>query len=105
MKDHLPSAEIIISVATTPAYLIHNGHAPFMEQTKKILIIDLGIPRNVSPEFKKLMPNVTIADLDDLKHWHRREAIDMSHVFDKSTKVVEEHRPQFEKLMNGIKGS
>jgi len=105
MKDHLPSAEIIISVATTPAYLIHNGHAPFMDQTRKMLIIDLGIPRNVSPEFKKLMPNMTIADLDDLKHWHRREAIDMSHVFDKSSQAVEEHRPQFEKLMNGIKGS
>ncbi len=105
MKDHLPAAEIIISVAATPAYLIHNGHAPFMDQTKKILIIDLGIPRNVSPEFRKLMPNVTIVDLDDLKHWHRRETIDMTHVFEESTKAVEEHRPQFEKLMNGIKGS
>ncbi len=104
MKEHLPSAEIIISVATTPAYLIHNGHAPFMDQTKKILIIDLGIPRNVSPEFRKLMPNVTIADLDDLKHWHRREAIDMSHVFEQSSKVIEEHRPQFDKLMGGIRG-
>ncbi|HCE42497.1 MAG TPA: hypothetical protein DET40_02995 [Lentisphaeria bacterium] len=105
MKDHLHSAEIIISVAATPAYLLHNGHAPFMDQMKKVLVIDLGIPRNVSPEFKKQMPNVTVVDLDDLKHWHRREEIDMSHVFEQSTKAVEEHRPQFEKLMNGIKGS
>jgi glutamyl-tRNA reductase len=103
IKDHLNPADIIISVATTSAYLIHSGHAPFMDQTKKILVIDLGIPRNVCPDFKKLIPNVTVVDLDDLKHWHRREAIDMSRLFELSTKVVEEHRPQFEKITNGIK--
>ncbi|MFA6567811.1 MAG: NAD(P)-dependent oxidoreductase [Victivallales bacterium] len=104
IKDHLNRADIIVSVATTSAYLIHSGHAPFMDQTKKILIIDLGIPRNVSPEFNKLIPGVAVVDLDDLKHWHRREAIDMSRLFELSNRVVDEHRPQFEKLMNGIRG-
>jgi precorrin-2 dehydrogenase/sirohydrochlorin ferrochelatase len=104
IKDHLNSADVIISVATTSAYLIHSGHAPFMNQTRKILIIDLGIPRNVCRELKKLVPNAVIADLDDLKHWHRREEIDMSRIFELSVKIVEEHRPQFEKLMdNGVR--
>ena len=100
IKDHLNPADIIVSVATTSAYLIHSGHAPFMDQTRKILVIDLGIPRNVCPEFKKLIPNVVVADLDDLKHWHRREAIDMSRLFELSTNIVAEHRPQFEKITN-----
>lgn len=104
IKDQLTPADIIISVATTSAYLIHSGHAPFMDQTKKILIIDLGIPRNVAPEFKKLVPNATVADLDDLKHWHRREAIDMSHIFELSRRVVEEHRSVYEKIVFGSQG-
>lgn len=104
IKDQLSHVDIIVSVATTSTYLIHSGHAPFMDQARKILVIDLGIPRNVCPEFKKLIPNVVLADLDDLKHWHRREAIDMARLFELSTKVVDEHRPQFEKLMNGMRG-
>ena len=104
IKDHLNAADIIISVATTSAYLIHSGHAPFMDQAKKILVVDLGIPRNVAPEFKKLVPNVTVADLDDLKHWHRREAIDMSRLFELSTKVVDEHRSVYEKIVFGSQG-
>ncbi len=104
IKDQLNHADIIISVATTSAYLIHSGHAPFMDQAKRILIIDLGIPRNVAPEFNKLIPNAVIADLDDLKHWHRREAIDMSHLFELSTKVVDEHRNIYEKIVFGSHG-
>ena len=75
-----------------------------MDQAKKILVVDLGIPRNVAPEFKKLVPNVTVADLDDLKHWHRREAIDMSRLFELSTKVVDEHRSVYEKIVFGSQG-
>ena len=104
IKDHLNHEDIIISVATTSAYLIHSGHAPFMDQTRKILVVDLGIPRNVSPELKKLIPNVVIADLDDLKHWHRREAIDMSHLFELSTKIVDEHKNIYEKIIFGSQG-
>jgi glutamyl-tRNA reductase len=105
IKDYIGGADIIISVATTPSYIIHNGHAPFMEQTKKILVIDIGIPRNVSPEFKKVLPNVTVVDLDDLKHWHKREAIDLSHIFELSAKVVDGHKNIYEKITSGARGA
>jgi len=101
MKDHLGKADVIITVVSTPAHIIHDEHVPFMEQTKKIIVIDLGIPRNVSPEFGKLLPSLTVVDLDDLKHWHKREAIDMSHLFELSMRIVSEHKDIYEKIISG----
>jgi glutamyl-tRNA reductase len=102
IKDHIGKADLIITASNSPAYIIHNGHAPFIEQTKDIIIIDLGIPRNVSPEFGKLLPNVKTANLDDLKHWHKNRKIDMSRLFCLSVEVVEKHRDIYDKITYSI---
>lgn len=100
IKDYLGNADVIITVASAPAYIINNGHAPFVDQTREIILIDLGIPRNVSPEFGKVLPNVRVADLDDLKHWNKRESIDMSHLFGLGMKIVDEHKNLYEKILS-----
>jgi len=38
---------------------------------RNVLLIDLGVPRNVDPFFDDYGRGVTTADLDDLKLWHR----------------------------------
>jgi len=98
LKDNLLDVDLIISASASESPLLHHGHAPFMDQDRIIPIIDLAIPRDVSPELKKLMPNIKLADLDDLKHWHRRESIDMAHIFDISNKTITEHRDMYEKI-------
>ncbi len=103
LKDHLTGAQLIITVATTSAYLLHHGHAPFMEQAEPILAIDLGTPRNISPELPRLMPSLKVVNLDDLKHWHRRNVVDMSRLFEISNKVIAEHAKNYEKIVASLK--
>jgi len=103
LKEYLPGARLIITVATTSAYLFHHGHAPFMDQADPILALDLGTPRNISPELTRLMPNLRVANLDDLKHWHRRNIVDMSRLFEISSKVIAEHAKSYEKIVASIK--
>lgn len=98
LKDHLFDVDLIVSASSSESPLLHHGHAPFMDQDRTINIIDLAIPRDVSPELKKLMPNIKLADLDDLKHWHRRESIDMAHIFEISNNIINEHKNMYDKI-------
>ena len=103
LKDHLLDVELIVSASSSESPLLHHGHAPFMDQDRKINIIDLAIPRDVSPELKKLMPNIRLANLDDLKHWYRRESIDMGHIFEISNNIINEHKNMYEKIFRSRK--
>ena len=38
---------------------------------RDVLMVDLGLPRNIDPSFDECGRGVTVADLDDLKLWHR----------------------------------
>lgn len=104
LKDKLPDADIIVCATSASVPLIHHGHAPFMDQSKPLMIIDLAIPRNVSPELAKLMANVRIVDLDDLKYWRRREVLDMSLIFEISNRIINEHKDFYEKIIYSFQG-
>jgi glutamyl-tRNA reductase len=104
LKEKLPDADIIVCATSASVPLIHHGHAPFMDQSKPIMVIDLAIPRNVSPELEKLMANLKIVDLDDLKYWRRREVLDMSLIFEISNRIINEHKDFYEKIIYNFQG-
>ena len=68
------------------------------------MVVDLGSPRNASPELEKLMPNINITDLDDLKYWFRREAVDMAKIFEISNSLIKEHRDLYDKIIFHFQG-
>ncbi len=98
----LGTADLVVCAATSPVPLLHQGHAPFFDQEKEIHIVDLAIPRNASADLEKVMENVSIMDLDDLKYWYRREGCDMNRVFEIATEDVREHLDYYQKLTSGF---
>jgi glutamyl-tRNA reductase len=104
LKEELQSADIVVCAASAEAPLLHQGHAPFLDGSKRILIVDLAMPRNVASELSELMPNVKVADLDDLKYWRRRESADMARVFEISRGVIESHMDVCGKIIGGADG-
>jgi glutamyl-tRNA reductase len=104
LKDQLPGADAVVCATSAEHPLLHQGHAPFMEQSKQVTIIDLAIPRNASPELENIMANLKIADLDDLKRWRRREALDMAGIFEKSSEIIREHRDVYDRFIHDIQG-
>ena len=105
LKEQLADIDIVICATSSSSPIIHHGHAPFFDFAKPILVIDLAIPRNVSPELGKLMPNIKVIDLDDLKYWYRREAVDMAKIFEISNVITNEHKDMFEKILYHFQGS
>jgi len=104
LRHWLPQADVIICATGSSGHVLHCGHAPFFDQEKPVRIVDLSMPRNVAPTLHGLMANVTVTDLEDLKHWYRRCAADMAQVFEISKNVVDEHRQLYDKILYHFQG-
>lgn len=102
LRDHLGGIDVIICATSSEKHVLHEEHAAFFDQQKNVVIVDLTMPRNVAPELNALISNLSIADLDDLKHWYRREMADMAKVFEISDRILAEHRDLYEKLINSF---
>jgi precorrin-2 dehydrogenase/sirohydrochlorin ferrochelatase len=104
LRHALADVELVLCATASSGHVLHQGHAPFFDQEKDIRIVDLAMPRNVAPELNGLMPNLSVVDLDDLKHWFRREAVDMARVFEGSTRVAQEHRELYDRIIRSLQG-
>ena len=103
MKNRITEADIIVSAADAPGHILHMAHAPFFNQERPVMAIDLGMPRNIDPQLDDLSSDVTIVDLDGLKYWYRRELADMNDILARCRAVVAEHQPLYEKIAGSFK--
>lgn len=75
-KKYLNETDIVISSTSAPEPILHK--TDFLSQTKKILLVDIAVPRDIDPEAGKCK-NVLLKNIDDLnsivdKNYRRRMA-------------------------------
>jgi len=104
MKERIAEADIIISATESPGHLLHRAHAPFFNQERPVVLLDLGMPRNIDPELDTLSADITVVDLDGLKYWYRRELADMNDILFRSRAIVSGHQDLYEKITNSFQG-
>jgi glutamyl-tRNA reductase len=68
LADALADADVVIGCTSAPEFVIHAGDVVAARPTgsRKLLCLDLGVPRDVDPEVGNL-PGVTLVDLDELQ--------------------------------------
>jgi len=98
MKERITDADIIISATEAPGHLLHRAHAPFFNQERAVMLLDLGMPRNIDPELDELSADITVVDLDGLKYWYRRELTDMNDILTRCRAIVADHQDLYEKI-------
>ncbi|HEY5652765.1 MAG TPA: NAD(P)-dependent oxidoreductase [Pontiella sp.] len=103
MKNHITNADIIVSATDAPGHVLHIGHAPFFNQERPVVAIDLGMPRNIDPELDDLSDNIDVIDLDSLKYWYRRELTDMNEILTRSRAIIADHYNLYEKITASFK--
>jgi glutamyl-tRNA reductase len=103
MKNRITDADIIVSATDAPGHVLHMAHAPFFNQERPVMAIDLGMPRNIDPELDDLSSDVTVVDLDGLKYWYRRELTDMNEILARSRAIVSENHDLYEKITRSFK--
>ncbi|MCK4660515.1 MAG: glutamyl-tRNA reductase [Phycisphaerae bacterium] len=81
MEELVAASDIVIASTASPEPLLtveKLKHVPAHRKFRPLLLIDLGIPRNIDPELGKL-ENFYVYDIDDLQritdeHWEERQA-------------------------------
>ncbi len=104
LREQLSEVDVILCTTAHSGYVLHKSHAPFLNQERDVLIVDLSIPRNVDPELEEAMDNIRIVDLDDLKHWYRREAADLDAIRRLADETVAQHRNLYDRIVATFTG-
>jgi glutamyl-tRNA reductase len=87
----------VITATGSPDYLIDESHRSYFARERFTALVDLSLPRNISPRLE-VRGQISVIDLDDLKHWFRREAADMDQIMHISQTILEENRDSYERI-------
>lgn len=65
IKEYISKADVIITGTASPHFIIKKDHLKDIRTEKKLLILDLALPRDVDPDIGK-MSNVELVTLENL---------------------------------------
>ncbi len=97
----LPECGLIVSALSASEPVVTAERHRRLLSEKGVLMIDLGMPRNLDPELGG--GNVRLADLDLLKQWHRSMNGSLGQARKICQQVLEEHRPIYERMRSGMR--
>ena len=88
LDEKLPNADLVITAMSAEDPVISTG---MLQRLKpEAVSIDLGVPGNIAGK--------PTADLEDLKHWHRRNNCDMNGILVQSDRIIDEHKDVYERF-------
>ncbi len=70
LPEALAEADIVLSAVDSARPVVTPEMCAAVAD-RNVLFVDLGVPRNIDPFYDDWGHGVTVADLDDLKLWHR----------------------------------
>jgi len=96
--NHLHRVDFIVAATASPVCLLHEAHRDSLAKTEGMILVDLSLPRNISPALNDPDRGIRVADLDDLKHWFRREQADMDEVMRLCRETIEENSDSYDRI-------
>ncbi|MBF9016945.1 MULTISPECIES: NAD(P)-dependent oxidoreductase [unclassified Oceanispirochaeta] len=100
IENHLEAGEAFFCATGSAEFILKNEMRKQFSECRESWLIDLSLPRNIDPALDR--GPVHVIDLDDLKHWYRREAADWDLIKYQCSKQIEEHRRDYEKIINSF---
>jgi glutamyl-tRNA reductase len=104
-RDHLHEFDIIITAVSTKDYILSEAemHQSMMRRKlKPVIILDLGLPRNVDPNIGKLQ-NMFLKDIDALKHIIDKNLERRRGELPKVKAIIDEELVSFAQWINTLK--
>lgn len=87
LPEVLKTADIVLSAVDSATPVVTREMSDAVAG-RNVLFVDLGVPRNVDPFYDDWGHGVTVADLDDLKLWHRVKTGTLNDVLRKADAVI-----------------
>ncbi len=104
MQAMLGGCDVVFCAAEAPGYVLDESHAPCFDRERPVRILDLGMPRNVSPALIALLPKADLVNLDRLKAWAARRNGSLDRAMVMSREIVEQHREGYAALITHFQG-
>jgi precorrin-2 dehydrogenase/sirohydrochlorin ferrochelatase len=101
LSDCLPRMRTLVCASASPDPVLTAGHAALFGPSP-VLVLDLGVPRNVDASLRNAGPALRVADLDDLDRNEGRDPPALEKMMETGTRLAAEHRDLYTKLMRGI---
>jgi glutamyl-tRNA reductase len=101
-KERLKDIDYLIAATGSQNFLLNIEDRSFFRDSGKTILIDLSLPRNISPALEDRGENIQIADLDDLKHWFRREQADMKKIMTICSNLLQENRESYDRITSSF---
>ena len=87
LGETLKEADIVLS-AVDASHPVVTREMCAAVADRNVLFVDLGVPRNVDPFYDDWGHGVNVADLDDLKLWHRVKTGTLNEVLARADDVI-----------------
>ena len=87
LPDALASADIVLTAVDSARPVVTREMCAAVDG-RNVLFVDLGLPRNVDTFYDDWGHGVTVADLDDLKLWHRVKTGTLNEVRSRADAVI-----------------
>ena len=101
----LPAQEILVGAAQGTAPLLTADHARRLAPDRPVWVVDLGVPRNVAPDFMRPIPGLHRADLDDIKRFDAEAAGPLLNAARlQADRLIEEHQTDYDRIRSSIQG-
>ena len=94
LPEVLKTADIVVSAVDSSKPVVTAQMCASVAD-RNVLFVDLGVPRNIDPFYDDWGHGATVADLDDLKLWHRVKTGTLHEVLQKADEVIrQEYRSE-----------
>ena len=88
LPEALKSADIVLTAVDSSKPVVTPEMAAAVSD-RNVLMVDLGLPRNIDPFYDDCGHGVTVADLDDLKLWHRVKTGTLNEVLSRADAIIQ----------------
>jgi len=100
----LPEIDVVVSAVDTQTPVISLASHKAALNMRGVVMVDLGMPRNIDPAFDACRGTVRVADLDVLKRWYRSANGTLEQVLKVCDKILNEHRDIYERMRRSFQG-
>ncbi|MCA1810264.1 MAG: hypothetical protein LC725_12595 [Lentisphaerae bacterium] len=104
LDGRLPEADALVCAMDAPGFVLHGGHADLIGRTRPVVMVDLGVPRNVDPALGRLLPAAELVDLEKLNQVYGNGRDATAAALEGCRNIIHAHRDQYERLMASFQG-
>jgi len=101
----LPEADVIVSAVDAQEPVLLSVRHQGLLNPRGVMMVDLGMPRNIDPAFDACGGPVRVADLDVLKQWYRSANGTLDKVLEVCQAILRDHRDIYERMRRSIQGN